>query len=56
MDQDHLENSIIKKNNHQGVHFKVDPLAIKYVNRLWDLIYTLARYLEEEETKVQFKI
>ncbi len=38
-----------------GNHSEVDPLVIKYVNRLSDLIYSLARYLEEEEIKVQFK-
>ena len=36
-------------------HWEVDPLVIKYVNRLSDLIYALARYLEEDEIKVQFK-
>lgn len=36
-------------------HGKVDPLVIKYVNRLSDLIYALARYLEEDEIRVQFK-
>ena len=38
-----------------GHHSEVDPLVIKYVNRLSDLIYALARYLEEKEIKVQFK-
>jgi cob(I)alamin adenosyltransferase len=38
-----------------GNHSEVDSLVIKYVNRLSDLIYSLARYLEEEEIKVQFK-
>lgn len=33
----------------------VDPLVIKYVNRLSDLIYALARFLEEEEIAVKFK-
>ena len=35
-------------------HSKIDPLVIKYLNRLSDLIYALARYLEKEEVKVQF--
>ncbi len=34
-----------------GSYREVDPLVIKYVNRLSDLIYALARYLEEEEIK-----
>ncbi len=34
---------------------EVDPLVIKYVNRLSDLIYALARYLEEEEIKVEYR-
>lgn len=38
-----------------GAHAQVDPLVIKYVNRLSDLIYALARYLEENEVKVEFK-
>ncbi len=36
-------------------HSKIDPLVIKYLNRLSDLIYALARYLEEGEVKVQFR-
>ncbi|HHV38313.1 MAG TPA: cob(I)yrinic acid a,c-diamide adenosyltransferase [Tepidimicrobium sp.] len=34
---------------------KVDPLLIKYINRLSDLIYALARYLEEEEIDVSYR-
>ena len=37
-------------------HWEVDPLVIKYLNRLSDLIYALARYLEENEIKVEFKV
>lgn len=33
----------------------IDPLVIKYVNRLSDLIYAIARYLEEKETKVNYE-
>jgi len=33
----------------------VDPMVIKYVNRLSDLIYALARFLEEKEVKVDYK-
>lgn len=36
-------------------HAEVDPLVIMYINRLSDLIYALARYLEEQEIKVDFK-
>jgi len=32
----------------------IDPLVIKYVNRLSDLIYAVARYLEEGEVKVDY--
>lgn len=32
----------------------VDPLGIKYVNRLSDCLYAMARFLEEEEVKVQY--
>ncbi len=35
-------------------HSEVDPLLIKYVNRLSDLIYALARYLEEGEVEVKY--
>lgn len=35
-------------------HNEVDPILIKYVNRLSDLIYALARYLEEVEVQVKF--
>lgn len=38
-----------------GSYSEVDPLVIKYVNRLSDLIYALARYLEEEEIKVEYR-
>lgn len=38
-----------------GNYADVDPLVIKYLNRLSDLIYAMARYLEENETKVEFK-
>lgn len=33
----------------------IDPQVIKYVNRLSDLIYAVARFLEEKEVKVNFK-
>lgn len=32
----------------------VDPILIKYVNRLSDVIYALARYSEEEEKSVKY--
>lgn len=32
----------------------VDPLVVKYVNRLSDAIYAIARYLEEDQVKVQY--
>lgn len=38
-----------------GSYDEVDPLVIKYVNRLSDVIYALGRYLEEEEIKVEYK-
>lgn len=34
---------------------EIRPMLIKYVNRLSDLIYTMARYMEDEEQKVEFK-
>ena len=33
----------------------VDPLVIKYVNRLSDVIYAMARYSEEEQVKVEYE-
>ncbi len=33
----------------------IDPLVVKYVNRLSDLLYAIARYLEEGEVKVDYK-
>lgn len=33
---------------------EVDPLVIKYVNRLSDLLYAIARYFEEGEVKVNY--
>ena len=35
-------------------HVEIDPLVIKYVNRLSDAIYAMARYSEEEEVKVEY--
>lgn len=32
----------------------VDPLVIKYVNRLSDTLYAIARYLEDEEIEVKY--
>lgn len=32
----------------------VDPMVIKYVNRLSDLLYAVARFLEEGEIKVDY--
>ncbi len=32
----------------------VDPLVIKYVNRLSDCLYAMARFLEEEQVKVRY--
>lgn len=33
---------------------EVDPLVIKYVNRLSDALYAMARYSEENEVKVEY--
>jgi cob(I)alamin adenosyltransferase len=35
-------------------HVEIDPKVVKYVNRLSDFIYAIARYLEEEELKVNY--
>ncbi len=32
----------------------VDPLLLKYVNRLSDVIYSMARFVEEKELKVDY--
>lgn len=32
----------------------IDPLVLKYVNRLSDTIYAMARYLEEEQESVKY--
>ncbi|GFN35238.1 cob(I)yrinic acid a,c-diamide adenosyltransferase [Tepidimicrobium xylanilyticum] len=34
---------------------ELDSLIIKYINRLSDLIYALARFLENEEVKVEYR-
>src|SRR5690554_1473664 len=34
---------------------EVDPLVVKYVNRLSDAIYAMARYSEEEQKAVTYK-
>lgn len=36
-------------------HNEVDSLVLKYINRLSDLIYALARYLEKDEIKVKYE-
>lgn len=33
---------------------QVDPLVIKYVNRLSDTLYSIARFLEEEQVNVEY--
>lgn len=33
----------------------VNPLVIKYVNRLSDTIYAMARYMEEEQVNVEYE-
>ena len=33
----------------------INPLVVKYVNRLADLLYAMGRVLEEREEKVEFK-
>ena len=33
---------------------EIDPLVIKYVNRLSDALYAIGRYLEDEEIKVKY--
>ena len=33
---------------------EIDPLLIKYVNRLSDVLYAMARYSEEEEVHVKY--
>lgn len=35
-------------------HANVDPLVVKYVNRLSDAIYAMARYSEENESNVKY--
>ena len=35
-------------------HAEIDPKLVKYVNRLSDFIYAIARYLEEKEIKVNY--
>lgn len=35
-------------------HANVDPLVVKYVNRLSDAIYAMARYSEENESSVKY--
>lgn len=35
-------------------HAEIDSKVVKYVNRLSDFIYAIARYLEEKETKVSY--
>lgn len=32
----------------------IDPLVLKYVNRLSDTIYSMARFLEEDQRKVEY--
>lgn len=34
---------------------EVDPLVIKYINRLSDTIYAMARFSEEKENKVKYQ-
>lgn len=34
---------------------KVDPLVIKYINRLSDTIYAMARYSEEKQIRVEYE-
>lgn len=36
-------------------HTEIDPLVIKYVNRLSDVLYSMARYSEENEVAVKYK-
>ena len=38
-----------------SIHSIVDPLLIKYVNRLSDTLYSMARYSEEKQVKVEYK-
>lgn len=38
-----------------GKHEEVDPLIVKYINRLSDTIYALARYLEEDKIDVEYE-
>lgn len=35
-------------------HAEIDPLVVKYVNRLSDAIYAMARYSEENENSVKY--
>lgn len=34
---------------------EVDPIVIKYINRLSDAIYAIARFTEDEEVKVEYE-
>lgn len=36
-------------------HAEVDPLVVKYVNRLSDALYAMARYSEESQVSVKYK-
>lgn len=35
-------------------HEEINPMVLKYVNRLSDLLYTLSRYVEDNYEKVEF--
>lgn len=54
----HVSRTICRRGERNIISLKkiafVDPLVLKYVNRLSDTIYALARYLEEDESNVQY--
>ncbi len=54
----HVSRTICRRAERNIISLKkiayVDPLVLKYINRLSDTIYALARYLEEDEKSVEY--
>jgi cob(I)alamin adenosyltransferase len=44
----HIARSVCRRAEREAVKHKVDPIIIKYLNRLSDLLFTLARFINRQ--------
>lgn len=49
----HIARSVCRRVEREAVREKVDPIIIKYLNRLSDLLFTYARYININDKQIE---